>query len=95
MDEPRPPQRVPERLAEIEPNLVKFLAVVDPEVMKFFASLQPDDVPLIKSGMELARWSRTTGRLTRYLFLAALTLFGAIQGWDWIVTRFFSAKTGN
>lgn len=67
-------------------------------VRKFLAGLDSDDIVLLKSGMEFAQWFKTLGKVTRVLVTGALAIFGALvgltQGWDFIVSRFFSSKGG-
>lgn len=62
-----------------------------PHVRKFLNGLEPEDIELIGSGMEFARWFQTTRRFTKAVIVFGFTVFGAAvaigQGWEWIVSK--------
>lgn len=63
-------------------------------VREFFADLSKEDLQLLKTGMEFAKWFRTTSKFTRALVMTAFAVFGAAvgaaQGWDYVVAKWFS-----
>lgn len=85
MDEARadPP---PEQLRELPAHVRAFLAALDPE-----------DVDLLKTQMDFAKWFKTTSRFAKIIVVTGFGIFGAMvaaaQGWDYITSRFF-AKVG-
>lgn len=62
-----------------------------PHVRQFFADLKEEDVGLLRSGMEFARWFKTTGRFGKALVITGFSIFGAAvaaaQGWDYVYDK--------
>lgn len=61
---------------------------------QFLASLEEDDVGFLKFVIQFLRWFRTTGKVAKAIVVFGFGLFGSMvalaQGWDYIVSRFFS-----
>lgn len=69
------PGRAPDRLAELPPEVRKFLAGLRDEELKTFREIVKLPADDIKEGFRFVRELRTVGRFTRWLIVTIVGVF--------------------
>lgn len=69
------PDRAPDRMAELPPEVRKFLASLRDEELKTFREIVKLPADDIKEGFRFVRELKTVGRFTRWLILTIVGVF--------------------